>query len=74
MSVRTFVVITKYKSVTVHVQLRILSDTSVIHDTSTSIEKGDKGGECGAYLKQVSMDIKWTDRLVELGEKKGVCI
>lgn len=33
--------------------------------------KGDKGGECCVYLKQVSMDVKWTDRLVELGEEKG---
>ncbi len=57
---------------TVHVQLRIpLSDTSVIHGTSTSIEKVTRG-ECCVYLKQVSMDIKWTDRLVELGEEKGV--
>lgn len=56
---------------TVHVQLRLLSDTSVIHVTSTSIWKGDKGGECCVYLKQVSMDIKWTDWLVELGEEQG---
>lgn len=38
---------------TVHVQLRILiSDTSVIHVTSTSIEKCDKkGGGCCVLLK-----------------------
>lgn len=55
---------------TVHVQLRLLSDTSVIHVTSTSIETVTKGEKCCVYSKQVSMDIKWTDRLVELGEGK----